>query len=99
MWRADRDVWSPAGPHAVPARWAPATAARPASVHRAARHPAGDTPQRHRATATEGIGAMLSAIQALPTDGPVASIHVVAFVDRQHVVMAWDQNERYLTTV
>jgi 8-oxo-dGTP pyrophosphatase MutT (NUDIX family) len=42
---------------------------------------------------------MLSAIQALPTDGPVESIHVVAFVDRQHVVMAWDQNERYLTTV
>jgi hypothetical protein len=37
---------------------------------------------------------MLSAIQALPTDGPVASIHVVAFCDRQHVVMAWDHKER-----
>jgi 8-oxo-dGTP pyrophosphatase MutT (NUDIX family) len=42
---------------------------------------------------------MLTPVRALPGDAPIASIHVVAFVDRHHVVMAWDRIERYLTTI
>lgn len=42
---------------------------------------------------------MLTRTRVLPTDARIASIHVVAFLDRHHVVMTWDRLERYLTTV
>lgn len=42
---------------------------------------------------------MLSFINELPTDNPIAGVHCVPILDNGNIVMVWDEEERVLTTI
>ncbi len=42
---------------------------------------------------------MLNLIDELPTDKPIAGVHCVPVLDNGNVIMAWDEEEKVLTTI